>query len=81
LDLYKEEIETETGTVNLTSRVTVIYDLGFPDISQEQVEFLLELGAIATGILAVVGIIAAAGSTTGVGALGAIIAAFINFPS
>jgi len=81
LDLYKEDIETETGTLTLTSRVTVIYDLDFPDISQEQVDSLVRISALAGGAVALFVILSIPGATTAAGALGLLATAFIDFSS
>lgn len=69
------------GTVNLTSRLTLVLRLDFPDFSQEQVEFLLGISVSVVVVVVLVAIGAVASTTTAVGALGAMVAAFVGFPS
>ncbi|MFL2106464.1 hypothetical protein [Desemzia sp. FAM 23991] len=84
IDLYKKDIETEMGTLNLTCRVTLVSKFNFPDISQEQVDFLKNVSAAAAGIFVLI-VISAAAAASGPAAIGSfialIIAGFTGFPS
>lgn len=76
IDLYNEDIETETDKLNLISRVTAILKWESPDIPQEQLDSLRNLSIAVGAVLAVIIIIAVGSSSTVAGALAVIFAAF-----